>query len=238
MVVFFRYLFNEGYLGGAVRDDWLKLYDKQFVDETIEKILSWSSEMSALLDSLERLVYLTRKKDEDKKVGRHRIAASTQPRSHGCGEERWALLDPGLPQRNTSRGGEGRRRRRRQPCRAMGGMGQAWTPLARTGCPRRPKRCPGPNDASRCSHTPTPTKQDAAATALGGGSTQGLTTTIVEAFNLSEPRPKPLPVCDPPPPPIVHKPPPKVRGGSVWGQGSTIWGTGTEHARRRAEAEH
>eukprot|EP00955_Chlamydomonas_euryale_P052745 355265-Chlamydomonas_euryale.AAC.1 len=38
LVVFFRYLFNEGYLRGAVRDDWLKLYDKEFVDETVEKV--------------------------------------------------------------------------------------------------------------------------------------------------------------------------------------------------------
>ncbi|KAG1668464.1 hypothetical protein FOA52_005237 [Chlamydomonas sp. UWO 241] len=121
MVVFFRYLFNEGYLRGAVRDDWLKLYDKQFVDETIQKILSWSSEMSALLDSLEELVYLTRKKDDDKK--------------------------------------------------------------------------------------------DAAASALAGSGPRGMTTTIVEPFNLSEPRPKPLPVSDPPPPPIVCKPPPKMREG-------------------------
>lgn len=29
MVVFFRYLFDERYLTGALRDDWLKLYDKQ-----------------------------------------------------------------------------------------------------------------------------------------------------------------------------------------------------------------
>ena len=29
MVVFFRYLFNESYLKAAVRDDWLKLYDKE-----------------------------------------------------------------------------------------------------------------------------------------------------------------------------------------------------------------
>jgi hypothetical protein len=29
MVVFFRYLFDEEALRGALRDDWLKLYDKE-----------------------------------------------------------------------------------------------------------------------------------------------------------------------------------------------------------------
>jgi hypothetical protein len=29
MVVFFRYLLNPHYLHTALRDDWLKLYDKQ-----------------------------------------------------------------------------------------------------------------------------------------------------------------------------------------------------------------
>jgi hypothetical protein len=29
MVVLFRYLFDEGYLRGPLRDGWLKLYDKE-----------------------------------------------------------------------------------------------------------------------------------------------------------------------------------------------------------------
>ena len=62
MVVFLRYLFNESYLKEAVRDDWLKLYDKQYVDETIERILSWKPDVDGLLESLEETVYLTRKK--------------------------------------------------------------------------------------------------------------------------------------------------------------------------------
>ena len=62
MVVFLRYLFNEAYLKEAVRDDWLKLYDKQYVDETIDRILSWKPDVNRLLESLEQTVYLTRKK--------------------------------------------------------------------------------------------------------------------------------------------------------------------------------
>jgi hypothetical protein len=62
MVVFFRYLFSEGFLKEAVRDDWLKLYDKEFVDETIARLLSWKPDMDQLLESLEEFVYLMRKK--------------------------------------------------------------------------------------------------------------------------------------------------------------------------------
>jgi len=69
MVVFYRYLFNEAYLKEAVRDDWLKLYDKEFVDETISRLVSWAPEMSALLDSLEEKVYLTRKKTDESGAG-------------------------------------------------------------------------------------------------------------------------------------------------------------------------
>eukprot|EP00955_Chlamydomonas_euryale_P052747 355265-Chlamydomonas_euryale.AAC.3 len=54
-------------------------------------------------------------------------------------------------------------------------------------------------------------KDDAAA--LSGAARSGPTVTVVQPFNLSEERPKPLPVQDPPPPPIVYKPPPKVREG-------------------------
>ena len=60
MVVFFRYLFNESYLQEAVRDDWLKLYDKGFVDDLIAKLLSWKVEMSNILSSLEQTVYMNR----------------------------------------------------------------------------------------------------------------------------------------------------------------------------------
>jgi hypothetical protein len=35
MVVFFRYLLNPAYLHNALRDDWLKLYDKQVDDNML-----------------------------------------------------------------------------------------------------------------------------------------------------------------------------------------------------------
>ncbi len=62
MVVFLRYLFNESYLREAVRDDWLKLYDKEFVEDTVSRILSWKPDVQKMLESLEETVYLTRKK--------------------------------------------------------------------------------------------------------------------------------------------------------------------------------
>ena len=75
MVVFLRYLFNEAYLKEAVRDDWLKLYDKPYVDETIDRIMAWKPDVHRLLESLEETVYLTRKK----------VCAHGQP--GGCREE-------------------------------------------------------------------------------------------------------------------------------------------------------
>eukprot|EP00798_Chlamydomonas_sp_ICE-L_P020341 gene20341-27103_t len=68
MFVFFKYLFDECYLKEAVRDEWLKLYDKEFVDETIGKILVWKPDMTELIEDLEDKVFLIRKKTEEKEA--------------------------------------------------------------------------------------------------------------------------------------------------------------------------
>ncbi|GFH16445.1 uncharacterized protein HaLaN_12867, partial [Haematococcus lacustris] len=62
MVVFFRYLFDEQALQGALRDDWLKLYDKEFVDGIVKQLLALRPQMTAMLDSLEERVYFTRRR--------------------------------------------------------------------------------------------------------------------------------------------------------------------------------
>uniref|UniRef100_A0A7S3QMQ0 Cilia- and flagella-associated protein 99 n=1 Tax=Dunaliella tertiolecta TaxID=3047 RepID=A0A7S3QMQ0_DUNTE len=69
MVVFFKYLFDERYLRGALRDNWLKLYDKQFVDDIIGRLLAFKPEVAQLLDSLEERVYFTKRKGDESTSG-------------------------------------------------------------------------------------------------------------------------------------------------------------------------
>ncbi|KAL6758240.1 hypothetical protein V8C86DRAFT_2601438 [Haematococcus lacustris] len=81
MVVFFRYLFDEQALQGALRDDWLKLYDKEFVDGIVKQLLALRPQMTAMLDSLEERVYFTRRRLEDKEATTSGAASDTSKHS-------------------------------------------------------------------------------------------------------------------------------------------------------------
>jgi len=66
MIVFLRYLFSEENLKTYCRDEWIKLYDKNFVDDLIANALEWvESDLEGLMVELERKVYLTNEKSKE-----------------------------------------------------------------------------------------------------------------------------------------------------------------------------
>ncbi|GMH36406.1 hypothetical protein BSKO_04274 [Bryopsis sp. KO-2023] len=65
MIVFLRYLFDEENLKEVMRDDWLKIYDKQFVDSLINGLLQWNQDIATLMEQLSDKVYITKKKEEE-----------------------------------------------------------------------------------------------------------------------------------------------------------------------------
>jgi len=65
MLVFLGYIFNGDTLNKYCRDEWLKLYDKQFTDQLIEGILLWMPDVEELIGKLEEKVFLSKKKEEE-----------------------------------------------------------------------------------------------------------------------------------------------------------------------------
>ncbi|CAD7697556.1 unnamed protein product, partial [Ostreobium quekettii] len=61
MAVFLTYLFDEGNLKEFCRHDWLKIYDKPFVDGTINNLLKWLPQVTKLVEELSSIVYAPKK---------------------------------------------------------------------------------------------------------------------------------------------------------------------------------
>eukprot|EP00775_Hariotina_reticulata_P001557 gene1557-1897_t len=61
MLVLLRYLFDEQRLRHVCREDWLREYDKEFVDGTIAGLLAWKADSDALLRELSDKVHFTKK---------------------------------------------------------------------------------------------------------------------------------------------------------------------------------
>ncbi|KAG2482387.1 hypothetical protein HYH03_018683 [Edaphochlamys debaryana] len=78
MYVLLKYIFDARQLKEVVREDWLKLYDKEFVDEAIERLIGWQAETSSLVSKLELQVTLRRKDESDGKEAAPGAAVTSQ----------------------------------------------------------------------------------------------------------------------------------------------------------------
>lgn len=65
MVVFLSFVFNEENLNNLCKDEWLKLYDVEFVEQLVADVLVWLPDIDELISHLEEKVYLNKKKEEE-----------------------------------------------------------------------------------------------------------------------------------------------------------------------------
>ncbi|KAF6252521.1 hypothetical protein COO60DRAFT_519370 [Scenedesmus sp. NREL 46B-D3] len=64
VLLLLQYLFDGERLQQTCREDWLHVYDKEFVDATIASLLSWRTEVDALLAKLKARVCCTQQQEE------------------------------------------------------------------------------------------------------------------------------------------------------------------------------
>ncbi|WIA13671.1 hypothetical protein OEZ85_007232 [Tetradesmus obliquus] len=68
VLLLLQYLFNGSRLQQTCREDWLQVYDKEFVDGTIAGLLSWQAEVDPLLAKLRAQVYFTQQQEQQQEA--------------------------------------------------------------------------------------------------------------------------------------------------------------------------
>mmetsp|Transcript_5900 Transcript_5900/g.11252 ORF Transcript_5900/g.11252 Transcript_5900/m.11252 type:complete len:678 (-) Transcript_5900:239-2272(-) len=96
MLVLLHFIFDEEMLNNFCRDEWMKLYDAQYVDNLITNILAYLPELDDMIKSLEHKVYLSKKKEEDEAAAfsGKGAASVTVPKPFKLSESRPPLIEP------------------------------------------------------------------------------------------------------------------------------------------------
>ena len=111
MVYFLSFIFNtsgDGSPRGGLSfsdfcySEWLKLYDREFVESLIQSVLEHLSDVQALLDRLEQIVFMNKKKQEQVASGYmtntdRSIPSGTTVRPFNLSQPRTKLLPPREP---------------------------------------------------------------------------------------------------------------------------------------------
>lgn len=65
MLVFLKYIFNRANLEELCKDEWMKMYDVQFVDSVVDGVLTFKDQAEDLINHLEEKVFMSARKKEE-----------------------------------------------------------------------------------------------------------------------------------------------------------------------------